>query len=305
MQKHYYDGQKIYLQWIEEATNGRVKITPYLSETLFKGKDTLEGVKSGIADMAFATMGLFPGRFPVTEVAMLPGIAPDATAVQCSQALMEVYNMFPEIQNEWKDFKVLTLYTNDRYFIATQEKPVRQLDDLKNLKLRIAGTYAAKYMNSLGATTISTSPGAIYENMQKKVVDGYGYTFDGFLARRLYEVTDYVTLANWGGIGFFIIMNLDVWNSLPLDIQESIESVSGMKASTLIARTFDAEVARGIEKAKDVGIEVISLSPEEKDRWKQAAKPIWDEWVKDVEVKEISKKRAQEILKKTIELIEK
>jgi TRAP-type C4-dicarboxylate transport system substrate-binding protein len=306
MHKHYYDGLKVFSEWIEEETEGKVKITPYVSETLLKARDTLEGVKSGIADVGQAMMGLFPGRFPVTEVAMLPGISPEATAVQNSQVLMELYNTIPEIQDEWKDFKVLTLYTNDRYFLATQGVPVRQLEDVKNLKLRIGGTYGIKYFNDLGATTISAiSPGDIYENMQKKVIDGYGYTFDGFLARGLSEVTDYITDAKWGGIGFFVVMNLDVWNNLPEDIQEAIESVSGMRASTLIAKTFDSEVARGKQKAKDEGIEIISLSPMEKEKWQQAAMPVWDDWVKDVEKEGISKERAEEILAKTIDLFEK
>ena len=38
---------------IEKATNGRVKIEPYYSQTLAKGPDTWQAVKTGVADMGF------------------------------------------------------------------------------------------------------------------------------------------------------------------------------------------------------------------------------------------------------------
>jgi TRAP-type C4-dicarboxylate transport system substrate-binding protein len=303
---NYTDGALAWIKNVENATGGRVKITPYPSETLCKGKDTLEAVRGGIADIGNAFEGLFPGRFPVTEVAFLPTMPmdPNSTAVTSTRVVMELYQKIPEIQAEYAGFKLLWLHTQQPCFIATRKRAVRKLEDLKGMKLRIAGTYITDYMVNQGAAPVLISPSELYENMQKGVIDGYAYSWDGFLSRRLYEVTDYVTDARWYTGAFFTIMNLDVWNKLPADIQKAIESVTGIENAVLQARQYDRDTDPSLEICKKRKIPVITLSPQEIARWKQAAKPTWERWIKDVEKKGISRKRAQEILDETVKIYE-
>lgn len=302
--RQYAEGALIWLKNIEDATGGRVKITPYPGQTLCKGKDTFEAVKGGIADIGMAFVGLFPGRFPVTEVPFLPCMCmgPTCTAESCTRVIMEAYHKFPEMQAEYADVKFLFLYTMQPCFVATRKKAVHKLEDLKGLKLRIAGTYITDFMKAQGAVPMLMPPGAMYENMQKRVIDGYAYSWDGFLSRKMYEVTDCVTNAKWYVGAFFVVMNLDKWNSLPPDIQKAIMSVTGVQSAVHIAKQFDHETKPAIEKCKTVGVEVINLSPAEQERWKQAAKPIWDTWVKDMKGKGIPHKRAQEILDETLNI---
>jgi TRAP-type C4-dicarboxylate transport system substrate-binding protein len=304
---NYTDGALVWIKNVENATGGRVKITPYPSETLCKGKDTLEAVKGGIADIAHAFVGLFPGRFPVTEVAFLPTMPmdPNSTSETSTRVIMEAYHKIPEMQAEYRSVKLLWLHTMQPCFVATNKKMVRKLEDLKGLKLRIAGTYITDYMKNQGAVPVLIPPSELYENMQKGVIDGYAYSWDGFLSRRLYEVTDYVTDARWYTGAFFTIMNLDVWNKLPADIQKAIESVTGIENAVLMAKQYDRDTAPALELCKKRNIEVIKLSREEIARWKQAAKPTWERWIKDVEKKGISSKRSQEILDETVKIYEK
>lgn len=304
---NYTSGALVWIKNVEKATGGRIKITPYPSQTLCKGRDTWEAVKGGIADIAHAFVGLFPGRFPVTEVAFLPTMPmdPNSTAVSSTRVIMEAYHKFPEMQAEYADVKLLWLHTMQPCFVATKKQAVRKLEDLKGLKLRIAGTYITEYMKGQGVAPILLAPPDMYENMQKGVIDGYAYSWDGFLSRRMYEVTDYVTDARWYVGAFFTIMNLDVWKKLSPDIQKAIEGVTDLENALLMAKQYDRDTAPALELCKKRNIEVIRLSKAESARWKKAAKPIWDRWIKDVEKKGISSKRAQEILDETLKLYEK
>jgi hypothetical protein len=63
---------------VEEATNGRVKIEPYFSQTLAKGKDSWSAVKNGIADMAWCPHGYWPGMTPMASVITLAGLPIDS-----------------------------------------------------------------------------------------------------------------------------------------------------------------------------------------------------------------------------------
>jgi TRAP-type C4-dicarboxylate transport system substrate-binding protein len=303
----YNQGSLVWLKKIEEATGGRVKVTPYPSQTLCKGRDTLEAVKGGIADIGTAFVGFFPGRFPITEVAFLPcmNMSPNSTAVSSTRAIMDAYNTFPEMQKEFADVKFLTLHSIEPAFVATQNKPVRKLGDLNGLKMRIAGVYITEFMKAQGAVPMLMPPSALYENMQKKVIDGYAYSWDGFMSRKLYEVTDSVLEARWYVGAFFTVMNRDVWNSLPKDIQEAIDKVTNVDSAVQIAKQIDSDRKPALKKCDERGIKVFTLSEAEMDKWKKASKPIWDAWVEKVSAKGISRDRAEEILDTTMKIYSK
>ena len=46
-----------WVEQVEKATNGKVKIQVYASQTLTKGKDTWEATKAGIADIGWCFHG--------------------------------------------------------------------------------------------------------------------------------------------------------------------------------------------------------------------------------------------------------
>ena len=300
------NGLNVWAKNVEKATGGRVKIIVYPAQTLCKGRDTWEAVKTGIADVGFAYMGLFAGRFPVTDVIALPCMgqyAPFGKSAQiASRVIMEAYYKFPEIQAEYRDVKLLHINSHESAFVATGKKPVRRLEDLKGLKLRIAGTYITEFMKAVGAVPMRMSPAAQYENMQKRVIDGFAYTWEGFVGRRMYEVTGYLTDAKWYVAPFFTIMNLRKWNSLPPDIQKAIEGVSGLKAALILSKCMDDVEGRARQICKDRNIEIIKPSPEEKDRWQQAARPVWDKWLSNMKAKGIP---GQKILDETKRLFKK
>lgn len=302
--RQYVEGLGPWLKNIEKATNEKVKITAYPSGTLCKGKDTLEAVKGGIADMATAFIGLFPGRFPVTEVLFLPGISmnPNATAQTSTRTMMAAYKEFPEMQAEFKDVKLLFLHSIQPAFIATRGKPVKTLEDLKGLKLRIPGVYTTEFISRQGGVPVMLPPSGIYEGMEKKVIDGYSYSWDGFMSRRMYEVTDDVLDNRWYVGAFITIMNQHTWNKLPEDVKKAIDKVGGLPVALRCAKAIDYDTDPGIAKCKERKIPIFNLTKDQQQKWRQAAKPVWDIWAKDVEKKGISKDRAQAIINTTMKL---
>jgi TRAP-type C4-dicarboxylate transport system substrate-binding protein len=305
--RQYVEGLAPWLKDIEKATKGKVKITPYPSGTLCKGKDTWEAVKGGIADIGTAFIGLFPGRFPVTEVLFLPCISmdPNATAQTSTRAMMEAYKKFPEMQAEYKDVKLMFLHSIQPAFIATKGKPVKTIKDIKGLKLRIPGVYTTKFISAQGGVPILLPPSGIYEAMEKKVIDGYAYSWDGFMSRRMYEVTDSVLDNRWYVGAFFTIMNKNTWNKLPDDVKKAIDSVTGLQAALRCAKAIDHDTAPALAKCKELKIQVFNLTKDQQKTWRQAAKPIWDGWAQDVAKKGVSPAKAQALLKETAKLYEK
>jgi TRAP-type C4-dicarboxylate transport system substrate-binding protein len=59
----------------EERTDGRVKIEIYWSETLASGKETVNALQTGIADIAYLRTFAEPGKVPSCTASELPGVS--------------------------------------------------------------------------------------------------------------------------------------------------------------------------------------------------------------------------------------
>jgi len=292
-----------WLRQVEEATGGQVKIQAFYGQTLAKGKDMWNAVKTGITDIGWCFHGYWPGMTPLSDVVSLPAL-PFRTAEKGSEVMWKLYEQFPEIQKEYEDVKVLLFYTSEPYTLITREKPVKTIEDLKGMKIRMTGGPPTDMVRELGGTPMLIPMPDCYISLQKGVIDGMGAPWEAIHVWRFYEVVNHYTDVPFPAVYFSIVMNKNTWNRLPKDVQEGIMSVSGEKGSKFWGRNFfDKMKDLGKEKIQaegDAGI-IFELSPEERRKWIEVGgKPVWAEWVKNMESKGHS--NARKILDTTIEL---
>lgn len=291
---------------VQEATHGRVRITTYPAQSLASTKKMLSAVESGLADMAWVVNPYFPGRFPLTEVICLPFLALPS-AEKNGRIIQELYEKFPDLQKEYSTVKLLFLIASDPYFIATTKKPVRNLDDLRGLKLKVSGSFPTQAMKNLGTTPVGIPLPGTYEAAEKGVIDGGLIMWAMVPTWNFAEVFDY-----WTDVALFpvvtqVSMNLEKWNSLPADIQKDIMSVCGVAGSEFAGRTgwgpeVKEETYAAMKKA-GTKMERIELDPGELEKWKKiAGEPIWKEWVQQMEKKGLP---GQELLDEALRLVEK
>lgn len=292
-----------WIKQVEEATGNKVKIQPYYGQTLAKGKDMWNAVKTGIADMGWAFHGYWPGLTPVSDVISLPALG-FKSAEKGSEVLWRLYEKYPEIQKEYDDVKVLLFYTSPPYTLITRDKPVKTMEDLKGMKLRMTGGPPTDMVAALGGSPMLIGMPDCYLSLQKGVIDGMGAPWEAIQVWRFHEVVDYYTEVPFPAVYFSIIVNKRKWNSLSKDVQDAIMSVSGEAGSKFWGKNFfDVMRASGTKliKASGKGDNIFELSDAELQRWIDVGgKPVWDKWVADMEKKGVT--NAREILSTTIEL---
>ena len=271
-----------WIEQVEKATKGKVKIEVYYSQTLSKGKESWKAVKSGIADIAWCPQGYWPGLTPLTDVISLPGL-PFRTAEEGSEMLWRLYDQTPAIQKEFKDVKVLVLHTSEPYLLITRDKPVQTIEDIKGMKIRTFGSNLTMQIKKLGAVPVSIPMPDNYTALQKGVIDGMGTPWEAVNGFRFYEVVKHYTEVPFGAQFFSVSMNKKAWNKLDKETQDAIMSVSGLAGSKFWGKNFfDSAKNVSIESAAKVGkhIEILSLSDAERKRWVELSQPVWDEWLK-------------------------
>jgi len=283
-----------WVKQVEAATNGRVKINIYPSQTLSKGKDNWNAVKAGIADIGWCFHGYWPGMTSLADVISLPAL-PFTSAEKGSAVLWKLYKKFPSIQRQFQDNHVLLLYTSNPYILITTKKQVKTLEDLRGLKIRMTGGPPTEQMKALGGVPMMIPMPGNYIALQKGVTDGMGAPWEAILGFRLYEVVKYYTEVPFPAVYFSIAFNKNKWNSLPGDIQDAIMSVSELKGSKFWGRNFFDTAKDGVFQKSGVEINFYSLTPEERAKWlKIGGKPIWNQWVKSMKGK--GHAEAQDIL---------
>jgi TRAP-type C4-dicarboxylate transport system substrate-binding protein len=162
---YYIYGHKPYADAVDKATNGKVKITLYDSQTLIKSNQIWEGVKAGTTDMGWLFTGLFPGQFSYAEASTLPFVFPSAAVG--SSVTWQIYNKYPEIQNIFKDVKVLATWTTEPYFIVSRSNFYKTLDDWNGQKVRAPGGPPTDFVKALNGSPMSVGMPDCYLNLQK------------------------------------------------------------------------------------------------------------------------------------------
>ena len=260
------------MEWaaeVERRSGGRLQIAVHPGGTLTKADQCWQGVLGGISDLGMSCFAYTPGRFPLLEALDLPLGWPDGlTATRTATALAAKYNP-AEIQGA----KILYIHAHGPGILATK-KPVRALEDLKNLKIRGTGL-SAGIATALGATAVGMPQPETYDALQKGVVEGTFCPIETLKGWKQGEVIEYVT--DTKAIGYttamFVAMNQKSWDALPADLQQILVDVSAEFVDKHGAAWNQAD-AEGLEFVQGLGREIIALSADEEARWKAAVEPI-------------------------------
>ncbi len=246
---------------LDAATGGSVTIEIYPSGEL--GKGPVEQYKRAVSRIAEITYGL-PGYtssvFPKTLLIELPGVSQghaDATA-----KLWKV--MDKHLRGEFKKTVPLALFVTPPAVFMMRKKPVRSLDDLAGLKIRVASSSAAAIVEAYGATPVPMPANKVYTAMSTGVVDGALMGSDSLLIFKLIETTKYVT-TNLPEMPttIFLVANEDAYNELSDADRAALDSLTGLdislRAADGLAKFGDIALAQfaGME-----GVETIVLSNE-------------------------------------------
>lgn len=290
------------LRWkeaVEEATGGLVTVTTYPGETLLTAAEMYEGVESGIADVGISVFGYTAGRFPLLELLELPGTIFNNAAV----ASYTTWEMIKEFQpEEVQDTKMMMAWATGPGDLYTKE-PVRTLEDLQGMEIRGFGL-TVETLEALGAVPVAMTQAEVYEAISKGVVKGNLAPIEALEGWRQAEVVNYLTRTPFlYNATFFFAMNLDVWNSLPPEIQKTIEEVNEKLFAEVGASLWDGMNESALKFAvEETGMEVLELSPEEFERWRALVMPIQDRFVEDLETRGLP---GREFMDMIIELSEK
>ena len=288
---HMVQTQEAWAKTIFDASGGNLVIEVDKAP-LAKPDGQYDIVKNGVRDLAWHVPGYTAGRFDLFQGPELPFLCPSSTV--CSTVLWKWYAKHGLAAKEFTDTTLVTAFTTGPFGIHLA-KPARTLDEIRALKIRVAGASVPVAKAVLPATDA-------YETLQRGVVDGTVFPWEAVNSFRLNELVKF-HLEIPGGLltsTFMIVGNTKAIEKLTPTNREAFLKGSGEAGSALFGKYWDAADERGRADAKQRNHAIETIAPAELDKWRPLLQATTDEWQKKANAKGVDGQKLLDDLKQMI-----
>ena len=275
---------KAWMAKVEKDSGGRIKFEAYPAMQLGGTPVQLyDQVRDGVVDVVWTLPGNTAGRFPRVEVFELPFMMTNAEAT--SKAYWEyIQTMAPD---EFKDTHVIALQVHGPGVIHTADKPVKNIADLKGLKLRAPTRQVTKLLGTLGAIPVGMPLPGIPDALSKGTINGAVIPWEVVPSVKVHELTKFHAEFDPAGgclytTTFVMAMNKAKYNSLPADLKKVIDDNSGIETSGWLGKVQQEGDVPGRKSASDRNNAIFTISAEEAQDFRRKSRSLEIEWIEDM-----------------------
>lgn len=266
---------------LDKMTNGKIKADYKWGGTVHAVAEGRRATRSGLSHMA-ACYSLYTARdYNMVHGLGLPFLfenAHVATAVG-----EEVYGEYLRDEFERHGVLIARMQHTSPYHIYSRTTPVRNLEDLKGMKIRAGGGMHAKIIETLGAVQTNMPAADMYTALQRGLLDG-AHIGDAIApAFKVFEVTESRTTNGFNVLTVEYCLNEEFWKQLPADLQVAFNAWLRSLAQAEAQGFYSYEDVRGVTMANEAGIEIVDMDEAEMDRWRAALAPLEAEWIEEQE----------------------
>ncbi len=261
---------------VNERLKGKVRVEVYPGGQLFNDKAVLlELIKGKAVQMAAPSLSKFETITKKFRIFDLPFLFNDINAVNAFQASKEGQSILKALEPKGILGKA---YWHNGMKQMSANKPLVNPSDAKGLKFRVqqSDVLVAQF-KQLGATPQKMAFKEVYGALQTGVVDGQENTWSNIYSKKFFEVQDGVTETDHGVIDYAVIVSKRFWMGLPGDIRAELDAI--LKEVTAdrngLSRKLNLANKQKILDAKGT---VRNLNAAQKDAWRKAMKPVWDQF---------------------------
>ncbi|MEM7443828.1 MAG: TRAP transporter substrate-binding protein [Pseudomonadota bacterium] len=257
---------------LEEVSGGELTVEQFPGGALNSAPPRQYAtVVEGVADVVFALPGYTAQLFPITNVITVPNVAADA--VDGTEALWRARDL---IEEEF-DAHILAMWTNAAPVLITDDVPITSLEDMDGLVVRVTSAQDVPFIEALGASAVSQPVSVINQNLTNGTIDAIAIDPSAIGSFNLWEPANYVTTGLPGsGSAFVLLMNQEVYDGLTDQQRAWVDEASGEWLSLSGGQAYLEDALRGIEVARDNGVEIIELSDDEVARFNEAMAPAME-----------------------------
>lgn len=273
--------QKFFIPWAKKVSTdsaGAIAIQARTGRTLASPFNVYDRVKADVAQIGWG-MQMFMRRFPRSTVALLPFEA--STAEEATVALWRLYESGITAM-EYSEVKLLGLIVMPPTSLHMKSRPIKSLEAIKGMKIAAATRTQAGLVSRLGGAPISLPLPAMYQGLNRGMIDGVIMVWTAFMPFKLFEVTKHHYDVPLGATSGMVFMTKKSYANLPAEGRRAIDANSGLKFSQRFGKFMDG-LNRGSRKAiqRMPGHKFAKMPSAEVANWKIKMKGVVEQWKKE------------------------
>ncbi len=273
------EGGRKFGELMEKATGGKVKVNVYAADQLTNGNQS-EGIQAlmngdpvQISMHSNLIYSAFDPRFNVVSLPFIYDSVEDADAKFDGEAGEKL----KEILSEY-GLHCMGIAENGFRELTNSVREVKSVDDMKNLKIRVAGSnLLMECYKRWGADATNLNWSETYTALQQNTVEGQENPLPAIDAASVQEVQPYCSM--WDAIYdcLFFCINQDIYDGLTPEQQEVVDKAGRMAVEyeRYINRSGDEEIME--RWAKKNGVTITQKEDMDIDSFKEAVDGV-DQW---------------------------
>ncbi|HBS50033.1 MAG TPA: C4-dicarboxylate ABC transporter [Rhodobacteraceae bacterium] len=264
---------------VNDEMNGTMCMEVYPNSTLYNDNKVLEAMLQGDVQLAAPSLSKFEKFTKQFRLFDLPFMFKSIEAVDAFQASEDGREMMDSMQR--RGLQGLAFWHNGMKQMSANV-PLIAPSDAEGLKFRVQSSdVLVAQMEAIGGSPQKMAFSEVYGALQQGVVDGQENTWSNIYGKKFFEVQDGITETNHGVLDYLVVTGVDWLDSLDADVREQFLTILEE-----VTQTRNSESARVNQEAKqaiiDAGGVVRELTPEQRQAWVEAMKPVWEQFSDDV-----------------------
>lgn len=280
-------GGEIWANLVRERTRGRINIKMYPGASLVAGDQTREftAIRQGVIDLAVGSTINWSPQVKQLNLFSLPFLMPDYAAIDALTQGDVGKDMFKILE---KDGVVPLAWGENGFREVTNSKhAIHTPADMKGLKFRVVGSPLFNdIFTALGANPTQMSWADAQPALASGAVDGQENPLSIFTAAKMHTIGQKnVTL--WGYVAdpLIFVVNKEVWASWTPEDRNIVKEAAleaGRQEIQIARKGLIAPDLSTITEVEKLGVNVVTLSPAEREQFVKATRKVYQKWSKTV-----------------------
>jgi tripartite ATP-independent transporter DctP family solute receptor len=273
-----HKGAVIFADLVREKTKGKVIVDIFSNGSLInENRAAVEALEFGTVDVTLVNMVTLSGYTSRTKIFEFPYLLKNDAAADLIFDGLLGDKVYDELKD--KGLVYMSSFSAGWREVTTSKREVHKPEDMKGLKLRtMESQIQMDYFNALGASAVPMAFSEVFTALQQGAIDGQENPYTNIYTQAFHEVQKYIIETDHICDIIPMLMAKTTYDKLPEDLRVIVLDCAkeAARMERKLVNAAEQEIRSAILATGKVTI--ISLTPEEKKAFYDAAQPVYEKW---------------------------
>jgi C4-dicarboxylate-binding protein DctP len=268
-----FDSIALFKERVEAGTNGELQFELFPGSKLYKPNQVRGAVTSGEIEMGAALLTEYAGPIPAAGIFSQPYmLSSDALVDTATAPGSAMRALIDAAVLQQTGARVLWWTPLGTGVMVSKGSPMLTPEDSAGKKIRVSSIAQTEFIKQCGGIPVDATGDKQYAILKNGEADASMTGITVVADRKLWEVTDTLTITHDMDYEFIVVINEAVWQSLTAS-QRQIMADAAREVEQLYRKNSHEDERRLLAIAAQNGMKIVEMNTEQIYEWKTCATP--------------------------------